>query len=136
MSGSRYLSWEVVVCLLWEKGIVWGQMRDNIMIICYSNHVGHKLRVIRCKHCIANTGLSKCHNLYCLCFMIDLRIEELPSMVVSIPITKNEFNPQTKKNRDSHQLPLTKPNFEQLTGACIKYQYCQKFSFNRKHRLK
>lgn len=66
-----------MVRLFWEIRIVWGQMRDNIMTICYSNRVGHKLTVIRCKHCVANTRLSKCHNLYSLCFMIDLQIVSL-----------------------------------------------------------
>lgn len=44
------------------------------MLICDSNCVWDKLSIVRCKHCITNSGLSKCHNVNIPGFMINLDI--------------------------------------------------------------
>lgn len=72
----NYLSWEVVVCLLRKVSIVWRQMRDNIISICYPYSVRHKFTIVSSKDCITNTRLSKCHNLNILLLLIDLGIQK------------------------------------------------------------
>lgn len=44
------------------------------MFICDSNCIRHKFAIARCESSIANTRLSKCHNLNIMDFIIDLGI--------------------------------------------------------------
>lgn len=66
----------MVVCLLGEIGIVRRQMRHDVMIICHSKCIWDKLGIVGCKCCIANTRLSKSHNLNILDSEINLQIKK------------------------------------------------------------
>lgn len=69
----QYLSWEVMVGLLWEEWEVWWQVRHDIMGMSNSNCLRQVCLEIRCKCSIANTRLPKCHDFYAIQSIVHLK---------------------------------------------------------------
>ena len=59
-------------------------MGDDIISICNSKCIWHYIAIVRCKDCIANTRLSKCHNLDILVIVANLHWIANPQHKASI----------------------------------------------------
>lgn len=69
---ETYLSRKMVICFFRKISIKWRQMGDDIISIRNPKRIWHYIAIVRCKYCIANTRLSKCHNLDILGIVVNL----------------------------------------------------------------
>ena len=72
-SKVQYLSWEVMVGLLWEECEVRWQVRHDIVGMSNSNCLRQVCLEIRSKCSIANTGLPKRHQFYAIQTVVHLK---------------------------------------------------------------
>lgn len=68
----HYLSWKVMICLLWEIIIIRRQMWHHIVFMCHSKCIWNNFTITRCKSSITNSWHSKCHNLNVFCTIYEL----------------------------------------------------------------
>lgn len=77
-----YLSWEMMVCLMGEVSVVWRQMWHHVILIGDSNCIRQVFAEVRSKNRIANTWLSKCHNLNIVFTLIDLEKKQMETLCI------------------------------------------------------